>query len=97
MIGLPDAPLVSSMTAEEVENVTKETDDSIMVVLCETCRAEITDEEAAEGVVHMAGAYWHMECFTCITCGRRVSFEQDNVLLVGSQPMCGGHTRQLRP
>lgn len=92
MIGLPDAPLVSSMTAEEVENVTKETDDSIMVVLCETCRAEITDEEAAEGVVHMAGAYWHMECFTCITCGRRVSFEQDNVLLVGSQPMCGGCT-----
>lgn len=91
-MGLPDAPIVSSMTTEEVTNRSKETDDSIMVVLCETCQAEITDEEAADGVVHMAGAYWHMECFTCITCGRPVPFEQDNVLLVGSQPMCGGCT-----
>ena len=88
----PDAPLVSSMTEGEVANRTNVMDDSIMAVLCETCQAEITDEEAADGVVHMAGAYWHMECFTCITCGRPVPFEQDNVLLVGSQPMCGGCT-----
>lgn len=80
------------MTEGQVANRTKEMDDPIMAVLCETCQAEITDEEAADGVVHMAGAYWHMECFTCITCGRPVPFEQDNVLLVGSQPMCGSCT-----
>ena len=55
---------------------------------CELCSNTIQDAEAAGGIVHMSDSYWHMHCFTCITCGRPVSLEQDDVLLVGSQPMC---------
>ena len=46
-LGRPNAPLVSGMTEGQVANRTKEMDDPIMAVLCETCQAEITDEEAA--------------------------------------------------
>lgn len=86
------APVASSGVAELTDRSMLTDDSSFMPVLCETCQAEITDEQAENGVVHMAGAYWHMDCFTCITCGRPVPCEQENVLLVGSQPMCGSCT-----
>lgn len=54
----------------------------------------ISEEEAGQGIVHMADSYWHIQCFTCITCGRPVSYKSENVLLVGSQPMCDACTFQ---
>ena len=89
---MPGRPAEHEGSVMGMSDMDAEHSESFVKVLCETCRTEITDEQAADGVVHMAGAYWHIQCFTCITCGRQVPFERDNVLLVGSQPMCGGCT-----
>lgn len=45
-------------------------------------------DEVVQGAVHMADSYWHIPCFTCIACGHPVSCKGENVLLVGTQPMC---------
>ncbi|KAL4402722.1 GTPase regulatory protein [Malassezia pachydermatis] len=64
--------------------------------MCEACQNPIEEESHADGVVHMAESYWHRDCFTCLTCGRPVPIENDNVLLVGSQPMCDKCTFHCR-
>lgn len=61
-------------------------------MVCEACGEGIDDDNAEEGIVRMSECFWHVGCFTCITCGRQVPLDQDNVLLVGTQPMCGDCT-----
>ncbi|WFC95074.1 Rho-type gtpase-activating protein [Malassezia brasiliensis] len=58
-------------------------------MICTACNERIDDSDAGNGAVRMSECFWHIECFTCITCGRQVPLDQDNVLLVGTQPMCG--------
>lgn len=58
-------------------------------MICTACNEPIDDSDAGNGAVRMSECFWHIDCFTCITCGRQVPLDLDNVLLVGTQPMCG--------
>lgn len=63
---------------------------------CTACQGSINEEEAEAGVVRMDACLWHMDCFRCIKCGGDVLGEQENVMLVGGQPMCSACTFTCR-
>ncbi|WFD31055.1 Rho GTPase-activating protein [Malassezia sp. CBS 17886] len=63
--------------------------------VCAACMQPIDAQDAEDGVVHMSEQFWHLPCFACLSCGRSVPLNQEDVLLVGSQPMCGSACGEL--
>lgn len=86
----PHTPHVRSRASSNASSAPPAlTDTQDCDMICQACGEPIDDTRTDEGAVRMSECFWHVACFTCITCGRRVPLDQDNVLLVGTQPMCG--------
>lgn len=59
--------------------------------MCMHCFAVISTEED-NSVVRMDTRLWHIECFCCTRCHRRVPGEQENVVLIDGMPLCASCT-----
>lgn len=59
--------------------------------MCMHCFAVISTEED-NSLVRMDTRLWHIECFCCTRCHRRVSGEAENVVLIDGMPLCASCT-----
>lgn len=56
-------------------------------LVCAACFGEI-GVDGSDSLVRMDTQLWHMDCFCCIRCHRKVLGDQESVIMVDGMPLC---------